>query len=186
MASTVVGANGKLSKDSDLEQTCLDVLKHYPGRRIWADEIEIKSHDGIVELGGHVRTRVEKELFGNIVHGVPGVVAVENNIVVDTDLEVAVAEALGKDTRTRDGFPGILVGSAFGELFLKGNVPSQAIKTAAGEIASKVTGVTSVSNQLVAPEPPKPAAPAKPAVAKPAAKPAPKPAEEDEEAPAEE
>jgi hypothetical protein len=79
-----------------------------------------------------------------------------------------------------NSFPGILVGSAFGEMFLKGNVASEDIKQAAQEIAAKVDGVREVNNQLVAPEPPKPAAPAKPAPAKPAPKPAPKPAEEEE------
>lgn len=186
MASNVVAANGKISRDRELEQTTMDMLAHYPERRFWTDALDIRAHDGIIDLAGHVRTRAEKLVAGNFVRGVAGVQAVNNNIIVDTDLEVAVAEALAKDARTRDGFPGILVGSAFGDVFLKGSVSSQAIKTAAAEIASKVPGARSVSNQLVAPEPPKPAAPAKPAAGKPAPKPAPKPAEEEEEPPSEE
>jgi len=188
------------TQDQDLVMAAERALMGYSGVRVWTDALEINANNGILDIGGHVRTRAEKEVTEEVVLKVKGVKDVVSHLYVDTDLEIAVAQALGSDPRTRGSFPGILVGSGFGEIYLKGDVTSEEIKKAAGEIAGKVEGVREVSNQLVAPEPPKPAAPAKPAAgataarpaaAKPAAKPAPKPEEsegagEGEETPPEE
>ncbi|HZQ06920.1 MAG TPA: BON domain-containing protein [Anaerolineae bacterium] len=186
------------AQDEALEATIIDTLMNYSGVRVWTDALNLQVRGGVVQLGGHVRTQAEKEVTEEVILKVKGVQDVWSNLYVDTDLEIAVAQALGNDPRTRGSFPGILVGSGFGEIFLKGAVASQEIKKTAGEIAAQVPGVREVTNALEAPEPPKPAAP--PAAAKPAAgarpaaaapKPAPKPApppEEgaEEETPAEE
>ncbi len=181
------------AQDEALELAAISTLQNYTGVRVWTDALDLKANNGIVEIGGHVRTRAEREVTEDVVLKTKGVQDVISHLYVDTDLEIAVAQALGNDSRTRGSFPGILVGSAFGDIYLKGSVASQDIKKAAAEIAAKVEGVRSVVNSLEAPEPPKPAAPAaaKPvAGAKPIAKPAPKPApqaeEGEEEAPAEE
>lgn len=182
------------SRDEALEIAAVEALQNYSGVRVWTDALDVKVTNGIVEIGGHVRTRAEQEVTDEVILKTKGIKDVISHLYVDTDLEIAVAKALGEDARTRGSFPGILVGSAFGDIYLKGTVSSQEIKKAAGEIAAKVDGVRSVINALEAPEPPKPAAPApaKPAAgAKPAAaaKPAPKPAPKDEgeeEAPPEE
>lgn len=182
-------------QDQILVRAASDALVAYPGVRVWTDALDMQAHNGIIEIGGHVRTHAEKQVTEDVIIQVKGVKDVINKLYVDTDLELVVARALGNDARTRGGFPGILVGSAFGEIYLKGQVPSQDMKKAAGEIAAKIDGVRNVVNALVAPEPPKPApaAAAKPAVgakpavaAKPAPKPAPKEAAAEEEAPAEE
>lgn len=190
MAEATMARSGQ---DEALELAAMDALQNYAGVRVWTDALDVKANNGIVDIGGHVRTRAELEVTENVILKTKGVKDVVSHLYVDTDLEIAVGKALGNDTRTRGSFPGILVGSAFGEIYLKGSVTSQEIKKAAAEIAAKVEGVHSVNNQLEAPEPPKPvaAAPAKPAAgAKPAAKPAPKPAPkeegEEDEAPAEE
>lgn len=184
MADTTMARS---AQDEALELAAIESLQNYSGVRVWTDALDLKAENGVVDVGGHVRTRAEREVTENVILKTKGVKDVVSHLYVDTDLEIAVGKALGNDSRTRGSFPGILVGSAFGEIYLKGSVTSQDIKKAAAEIAAKVEGVRSVNNQLEAPEPPKPAAPA--AAAKPAAKPAPKPApkaEEEEEAPAEE
>jgi hypothetical protein len=184
------------AQDEGLVQAALDTLINYPGVRVWTDALEINAQNGVVELGGHVRTTAEKEVTENVILQVKGVKDVVSHLVVDTDLEIQVAQALGNDARTRSSFPGLLVGSAFGEVYLKGSVASADLKKAAGDIAAKVPGVRTVNNQLMAPEPPKPAAPAaaakppagaaaKPVAAKPAPKPAPKVEESEEEKPEE-
>lgn len=184
------------SQDQALELAAIDALQNYEGVRVWTDALALRANNGLLEISGHVRTHAEKEVTENVVLQTKGVHDVLSHLYVDTDLEIAVGKALGNDARTRGSFPGLLVGSAFGEIYLKGNVASQDIKKAAAEIAAKVEGVRSVVNALEAPEPPKPAAPAaakpapgaRPAVAaKPAPKPAPKEEESaEEEAPAEE
>ena len=170
--------NGHPVADAELEDTVRTTIQRYGTLRIWGHSLSVEAADGIVTLSGHVRTRVSKTTVEELVRQVPGVRDVTNTLFVDTDLEIAVAQALAQDPRAVKGFPGILVGSGFGEIFLKGAVASQEIKKAAGEIAATVPGVRTVTNELVAPEPPKPATPAKP-VAKPVAKPAPKPAAEE-------
>lgn len=183
MAETMTAQS---EQDKALVLAASDALNAYPGVRVWTDALDMQAQNGIIAIGGHVRTHAEKQVTEDVIIQVKGVKDVINKLYVDTDLELAVAQALGKDARTRGGFPGILVGSAFGEIYLKGSVPSQEMKKAAGEIAASIDGVRNVVNALEAPEPPKPAAPAKPAAAaKPAPKPAPK-VESEEEAPAEE
>lgn len=171
-----------MANDADLELRALDALQHYPGVRVWTDALDIKARDGVIEVSGHVRTRVEQQVTENVLLTVPGVRDVVSHLYVDTDLEIAVAQALGKDSRTRESFPGILVGAAFGEIYLKGSVASPEIKKAAGEIAAQVPGVRNVLNQLEAPEPIKPTPTAKAAAAKPAPKPTPA-VEEEENSP---
>lgn len=161
-------------QDSALVERVRAAVMHTLALPVWGESIAVKAENGVVELGGYVRTRVLKEKVLQAAWRAQGVHDVKNNLLVDTELEVMVAQALGADTRTQAGFPGILVGSAFGEIYLKGNVKSLELKKAAEEVAKKVPGVVAVVNQLVAPEPPKPVA------AKPAAKPAPKPAPKEE------
>lgn len=199
------GTIERSAQEEAVERAAVSALMNYPGVRVWTDALEIRATNGIVDLGGHVRTRAEREVTEDVVLHVKDVKDVVSHLYVDTDLEIAVAQALGNDPRTRGSFPGILVGSGFGEVYLKGSVSSQEIKKAAGEIAAKVDGVRAVSNQLEAPEPPKPApaptaakpaagvtarpaaAGAKPAAAAPKPAPKPEPAEEgEEEAPADE
>lgn len=161
--------------DEMLADAVLRAMQNSRNMRVWTDALDIRARDGVIHLSGHVRTHAEKEIMHSVIMSVRGVRDIVSNVYVDTDLEIAVAQALGRDPRTRDGFPGILVGSAFGEIHLKGNVASQEIKQAAGQIAGQVPGVRGVINKLEAPEPPKAPAPAKPAAGA-AAKPPPKPA----------
>ncbi len=170
MPAYVGPVDGRI-QDVDLEDAVRQTILRYGTLRLWGHAFRVEANNGAVRLIGHVRTVVSKETAERIVRQVPGVREIRNELYVDTDLEIAVARALAEDPRTVKGFPGILVGSAFGEVFLKGAVSSQEIKQAASEIAARVPGVLEVTNELAAPEPPKPAAAAKPP-AKPAAKPA--------------
>ncbi len=182
MSANITRVDGRTLSDTELAEAAREAVLRYSTLRIWGHTLQISATDGVVTLAGHVRTRASSDTAERVIRQVKGVKDVINKLYIDTNLEVAVAEALTNDARTVNSFPGILVGSAFGEIFLKGTVASPEIKTAAEQIAAKVDGVRAVTNQLVAPEPPKPAAPAKPAAAKPAPKPAPKPAEEEVEA----
>lgn len=165
MADTTMARS---AQDMALAGAAAQALMDYSGVRVWADALKITANNGIVEIGGHVRTRAEREVSENVILKTPGVKDVISHLYVDTDLEIMVGKALGNDPRTRGGFPGILVGSAFGDVYLKGSVPSQEMKKAAAEIAARVQGVQSVINSLEISEAPK-AAPAgteaKPAVA---------------------
>ncbi|MCC7161528.1 MAG: BON domain-containing protein [Anaerolineae bacterium] len=157
-------------QDAALTAAATQALMNYPGVRVWTDALVLTTTNGVVQVKGHVRTQAEKEVTEDVILKTNGVKDVIAELYVDTDLEIAVGKALGDDPRTRGDFPGILVGSAFGDLYLKGSVTSADTKKAAEEIAGRVPGVIAVYNQLEVSSAAKPAAAAKPAVgvAKPA------------------
>ncbi len=125
MSVSTSRVNGHSVTDADLEDVVRTAIQRYGTLRIWGHAMSVEVTDGIVTLSGHVRTRVSKTTVEDLVSKVEGVRGVKNELFVDTDLEIAVAQALAQDSRTVKGFPGILVGSGFGEIFLKGAVASQ-------------------------------------------------------------
>ena len=136
-------------RDANLERAVRDSLDHYAPLQMWKHSIDVQASDGIVVLTGNARSQAEKQVAEKLARSVKGVTSIDNQLVVDGDLEIAVAQALAADTRTRGAFPGILVGVVFGTTFLKGRVVSKEVKQAAGEIASQVAGVQRVSNELI-------------------------------------
>ncbi len=137
--------------DANLELTVRDALDRYTTLRIWKYSIQVKANAGTIVISGAVRSQADKEIAEKAAQSVKGVSAVQNQLVVDGDLELAIAQALSADPRTSAGFPGILVGVVFGVAYLKGTAPSEEIKKAAGEIAGKIAGVVHVSNELIVP-----------------------------------
>lgn len=145
-------------QDEALAQAAEQALMNYAGVRVWTDALELTSTNSVIQIKGHVRTQAEKQVTEDVILKTKGVSDVIADLYVDTDLEIAVGKALGNDPRTRGNFPGILVGSAFGDLYLKGQVASAESKKAAEEIAGKVPGVLHVYNQLEIADAAKPAA----------------------------
>jgi osmotically-inducible protein OsmY len=156
--------DGHNEVDEELIVAVRDALDQYAPVHIWGDGIQIDARAGTVVLSGVTRSRSSKETAERIARSVKGVSSVDNRLVVDPDVELAIAQALAADPRTRGGFPGILVGVVFGVTFLKGTVPTAEMKAAAEEIARQIPGVKSVSNELTVLQEVK-AAPGKPAVA---------------------
>jgi osmotically-inducible protein OsmY len=108
--------------------------------------IEIVVQAGLATLRGHVNTSGERQRVEDIVQEVRGVQGLENRLVIDREVEVAVAQALGRDPRTRNYI--VKVSSRFGRVFLQGRVPALEIQTAAEEVAATVPQVRSIINRL--------------------------------------
>lgn len=153
MATNITSSNGRRAADLALATAVQDALNQYTPIRVWENNIQVSAQGGTVVLSGSVRSVTMKEIADERARGVKGVSAVQNQLVVDAEIETAVAQALAADARTRAGFPGILVGVVFGVVYLKGNVASAEMKNAATEIASRVAGVRRVSNELLTPAP---------------------------------
>jgi hypothetical protein len=98
--------------------------------------------EGLVLLTGHVSKKYHRELIEAIACSVPGVHAVQNNLVADSDLTIQVAAHLAMDERTRRFiFP---VGSAHGWVRVGGVVSRRELQRAAEEIAAQVPFVRGV------------------------------------------
>jgi osmotically-inducible protein OsmY len=123
-------------------------------RELWDYEPLRASHaeifievDGMhVRLRGRVRTMPQKIISEMLVRRMADVRSVENVLIGDPEVVRAVADALAQDARTAPYV--IRVDSRHGIVILRGEVPSQQVADAAGEIAGAVLLVSSVRNQL--------------------------------------
>lgn len=129
--------------DHDIQAEIYEVIwKHEAIRSVDADSFSALVGDGIVCLMGHLSKAHNRKLIEDIVHSVPGVVAVNNKLVVDDELTLQVAQALGRDIRTR---PFILpVGCSHGWVRLGGEVPTRELQLVAEEVAAGVPSVRGV------------------------------------------
>jgi osmotically-inducible protein OsmY len=106
------------------------------------DSFSISVKDGFVLLTGHLSRRYHRDLIEEIACSTPGVHAVHNDLVVDSELTIQVARRLSEDERTRHFiFP---VGSAHGWIRLGGVVPGRKLQLAAEELAAQVPFVRGV------------------------------------------
>ena len=118
------------------------VSQHAEIRALDMDSFTISVQDGCVLLTGHLSRRYHRELLEEIACSTPGVHSVQNNLIVDSDLTIQVAERLSRDERTRHFiFP---VGSAHGWVRVGGVVPRREIQWAAEEIAAQAPFVRGV------------------------------------------
>lgn len=115
-------------------------------------EIGLTVQDGIVSLRGHVATLLNKNRAEEAARSVAGVLRVENHLVVDDELVIDVAQALGRDQRTCPEM--IYVGAQNGIIILNGQVTNTAVRDVAEELAASVPQVRGVVNHLQAPQAP--------------------------------
>ncbi|MGE5251324.1 MAG: BON domain-containing protein [Bacteroidota bacterium] len=111
-------------------------------RSLDISSMDLKVREGQVWLIGHAVTPYHKRLAGALVEAVPGVRAVHNELVVDDELALQVAQALAADPRTRPHL--IPVGASHGWIRLGGDVPSPDVRQAAEEGAASIPGVRGV------------------------------------------
>ncbi len=102
--------------------------------------ISVVVDNGKVTLSGHVVKN--KRYIEGIVHQVPGVTQVQDDLVADQDLAIEVAQALAQDPRTRPYH--ILVGCRHGWVHLNGQVPDPETQTAVEEVAAHVPAARGV------------------------------------------
>lgn len=118
-------------------------------RSLDIDSIDLEVHAGKVQLVGHVIKAYHRQLAETLVKAVPGVNALHNELVVDSELAIEVAQALGADPRTRPYI--ILVGAFHGWVHLNGEVSTPEARSAVEEVAasvSQVRGVVSLPHLL--------------------------------------
>jgi osmotically-inducible protein OsmY len=101
--------------------------------------------NGVIEVSGPAQSRLIKTMVVQTLKDIPGVQDVEDHIVADPDLELAVAEALERDDRTKDLPPGkIFVRSHLGVVTLFGYLPSDFSGQDIVDVVTDVHGVNGV------------------------------------------
>jgi osmotically-inducible protein OsmY len=129
--------------DRDLLPEVWDALwKHADVRSVDSESFAISVRDGRVSLTGHLSKASNRKLIENVVMRVPGVVAVNNNLVVDDELALQVALALGRDGRTRSLV--LPVSCSHGWVRLGGIVPDRALQAIAEQVTGQVPSVRGI------------------------------------------
>jgi osmotically-inducible protein OsmY len=106
--------------------------------------IDVDGND--VRLRGRVRTMPQKLIARVLVERMDEIASVTNELIADPEVVRAVADALAQDERTAPYV--IRVDARHGIVILRGEVPSEAVRQAALQIAGTAPLVHSVRNQL--------------------------------------
>ncbi|MBI4494102.1 MAG: BON domain-containing protein [Chloroflexi bacterium] len=109
--------------------------KHEP-LRASDSSIQLQVERGIVRLSGRVRVQALKQIAAYLARSVEGVQGVQNDLVSDSEVVRAVADALAADPLTR---PHVLrVDASLGQVRLAGIAPSLEVERRALEVARAV------------------------------------------------
>lgn len=127
----------------------------YNYRTVLEDHVKVKADDGVVTLTGVVQDKDDKELAEDTVENLPGVVRVDNQIKVQSDIPEHSDKWIALKIRSR-----LLVKSnvsatstkvdvADGHVTLTGTADNVAQKELTEAYAKDVDGVKGVNNQMV-------------------------------------
>jgi BON domain len=132
--------------DSRIREKALEALEN-DGRidRLSRAAIEVSVEDQRVTLRGHLRWTAQKGWAVEDVRPIPGVVAVDEQIVSDDDLEIQVAQAIATQLRNQGEL--IQVKSFWGRVDLYGEATPGAPRIAEAT-AQRVPGVVAVHNYI--------------------------------------
>jgi osmotically-inducible protein OsmY len=109
-------------------------------------EIFIDVDGNNIRLRGRVRTMPQKLIARVLVERMDEIASVTNDLIADPEVVRAVADALAQDERTAPYV--IRVDARHGIVILRGEVPSEAVRQTALQIAGTVPLVHSVRSQL--------------------------------------
>ncbi len=112
--------------------------------------LQTKLNDnGVIEVSGPTQSRLIKEMVLQTLRDTPGIKDVEDHIITDPDLELAIAWGLVQDDRTRDLPPGnIFLRSHLGVVTLFGKLPSGFLTQDIIDVVSGVGGVREIQDKL--------------------------------------
>ena len=127
-------------------------------RAIWNDdvlraieyhEIDVQVKNGIVYLHGHIVSATSKSRIENATRSIPGILGIQNNLVLDDKLTLDVAVSLGALEHTYDCK--FFTGASHGVISLNGTVRDEKVKLLAEQRASSHPKVRGVMNSIRVP-----------------------------------
>jgi osmotically-inducible protein OsmY len=139
-----VAARPAARPDPEVRAAVLEALDRSHLPRSFRSGVRVAVHDGVVALSGHVRTATHARQLAEGAGTVPGVLAVQDGLVDDEALTYRVAQAVTADSDVRRAV--LRVDSRLGEVSLDGELPSEAARQTASDLAAAVPGVRAVRN----------------------------------------
>ena len=133
--------------DADLLDDVQSALWNYPRLHVDLRAVQVRVVDGEAWLLGNVASALNRRILEELLVEVPGLTAIHNEVVADSDLAVQIAQALARDPRTRGQIFGVYPN--LGQVFLRGNARTPEIAQAAIEIAHGTGIGHQVVNQMV-------------------------------------
>jgi BON domain len=94
-------------------------------------EIDIQVKNGIAYLHGHIVSTTSKSRIENALRSIPGILGIQNNLVLDDKLTLDVATSLGKLEHTYDCK--FFTGASHGVISLNGNISNDNVKLLCGQ-----------------------------------------------------
>lgn len=129
--------------DESLRAEILEALWRRPEIR-WLDidSITVIVRQGVVTLSGHINKESNFHLISGIVESISGVIRVDNQLVVDRELTLRIAQALAEEARTKSLI--LPVGTVHGWVRFGGEVPTHEHQIVVEEVTAKVPGVRGI------------------------------------------
>ena len=130
-------------------------IKEFVDRAIWNDdilraieyyEIDVHVKNGIVYLHGHIVGTTSKSRIENAIRSIPGILGIQNNLVLDDKLTLNVATSLGNLEHTYNCK--FFTGASHGVISLNGNVSDENVKSLAEKRAASNPNVRGVINNV--------------------------------------
>ena len=122
------------------------ILKDDVLRAIEYYEIDVHVKRGIVYLNGHIAGTTSNSRIETAVRAIPGILGIQNNLVLDDKLTLEVATSLGSLEHTYDCK--FFTGASHGVISLNGNVSDENVKLLAEQYASSNPNVRGVMNNV--------------------------------------
>jgi hypothetical protein len=110
-------------------------IKGLVDRAIWNDdvlraieyyEIDVHVKNGVVYLSGHIVGTTSQSRIKNAIRAIPGILGIQNNLVLDDKLTLDVAGSLGELEHTYGCK--FFTGASHGVISLNGNVSDENVK----------------------------------------------------------
>ena len=115
-------------------------------RAIEAHEIEVKVRDRVVHLDGHIASMTNQKRIQNAIRVIPGLMGIQNNLILDDKLTVEVAGSLGTLEHTYGCK--FFTGASHGVVSLNGIVNDENVKLLAEKHVAANPNVRAVINNV--------------------------------------
>src|SRR5687768_1979398 len=128
-------------------------IKGFIDRALWKDdvlraieyyEIDVRVKNGVAYLNGHIVGITSQSRINKALRAIPGLLGIQNNLILDDKLTHEVATSLGKLEHTY-GYK-FFTGASHGVISLNGNVSDENVKLLAEKYAASHPDVRAVIN----------------------------------------